>query len=280
MNKTLLLCGLAALSLGVLVAAPSGDEQARRQARSVHLLWRGAEPAPREVVGTVTVRESQTCSYFMAIGFDGGYMGVQELRGGRKVGIFSIWDPGSTGIEAGAKADEVSEDRRAKVTYADPRVNVDRFGGEGTGAKTMFDYAWKIDEPVAFRVVAEADGPDRTAYTGYIGSGTNEMKIATISRQRHGRPPAILFPHSFVEDFWRNGRSKGLVRRADFTGYAARGAGADAPLAPMSAARFSADSNTLMTIDAGPVPGGAFLQTGGLTENKTVPLGKTFRLGS
>lgn len=280
MNKSIFLIGLALLPLARSLAFPTGDEQAARQARSVHLVWRGDDPAAREIVGTVTVRESQTCSYFMAIGFDGGYMGIQELREGRKVGIFSIWDPGSKGTEAEAKADDVADDRRAKVTYSDPCVMVDRFGGEGTGAKTMFEYAWKIDEPVAFRVVAESDGPDRTAYTGYIGSGTNEMKIATISRQRHGQPPAITFPYSFVEDFWRNGRSKRLVRRAEFTGFAARGLGAGATLKPFTAARFSADANTLGTIDAGPVPGGAFLQTGGTTENKTVPLWKTFRVGT
>ena len=78
----------------------------------------------------------------------------------------------------------------------------------------------------------------------------------------------------------RNGHSKTLVRRAEFTDFAMRGKGGGAPLVPMAGATFSADQNTLVTIDAGPVPGGAFLQTGGATENKTVPLWKAFRVGA
>ena len=256
-----------------------GERQAQRQARSVHLMWKSDVQEAREFVGTVTVTETQTNSYFMALGFDGGYFGIQDLRGG-KVGIFSVWDPGSTGTEADAKESEVAADRRAKVLYSAPGVNVSRFGGEGTGAKTMFGCAWEVGKPVRFRVTAEADGPGRTAYTGYVGIGTNEMKVATISRESHGQPPAIVFPYSFVEDFMRNGHSKTLVRRAEFTDFAMRGKGEGAPLVPMTGATFSADQNTLVTIDAGPVPGGAFLQTGGATENKTVPLWKAFRVGA
>ena len=270
---------LATASVGTFAANPTGAQQAERQARSVHLHWLGGEKELREVVGSVTVTESQTNSYFMVIGFDGGYMGIQNANG-HPVGIFSVWDPGSLGNEFAAKADEVHVDRRAKVLYSHPGILVDRFGGEGTGAKTMFDCPWKVGEPVPFRVVAEADGDDRTAYTAYIGAGAGERKIATISRQNHGTKPAIVHPYSFVEDFWRNGKSKELVRRAEFTGFASRGLSPDAPLKPMVAAYFSADANTLKTVDAGPVPGGAFLQTGGATENKTVPLGKVFRLGS
>lgn len=273
-----ILAGVVAMvSLGAVAAWPSGAEQAKRQARSVHLQWLGADPAAREVVGKVTVTEAQTNSYFMVIGFDGGYMGIQNLYG-NTVGIFSVWDPDSIGNEFGAKADAVKEDRRAKVLYSNPHVKVDRFGGEGTGAKTMFGCNWKIGESVPFRLTAEPDGPDRTAFTGFVGEGAEEVKIATISRQNHGKPPAITHPHSFVEDFWRNGISKDLVRRAEFTGFATRGPDPDAPLKPVKGAFFTADHNTLMTIDAGPVPGGAFLQTGGATENKTVPLGKAFRL--
>lgn len=278
MRTVLLSVGLVLATGGLGLFALSGEEQAARQARSVHLLWRPAEKDLREVVGTVTVKESQPNSYFMAIGFDGGYMGIQDAHG-RKVGIFSIWDPGSTGSEASAKAADVALDKRAKVLYSHPDVSVSRFGGEGTGAKTMFAYPWVVGKPVRFRVTAEADGPDRTTFTGYIGEGTNEMKIASISRQRHGEPPTLRSPYSFVEDFWRNGFSKSVVRHAEFTDYAGRGLAPDAPLVPMLGAMFSADANTLTTIDAGPVPGGAFLKTGGTTENKTVPLWQGFRVG-
>ena len=101
------------------------------------------------------------------------------------------------------------------------------------------------------------------------------MKIGVLSTLSHGRPPVLTGINSFVEDFWRNGESRKLVRRATFTGYASRES-ADAKFVPASAAWFTADANALKTVDAGPVPGGAFLQTGGETKNSTVPLWSTF----
>ena len=127
-----------------------------------------------------------------------------------------------------------------------------------------------------FRITAEPDGNDRIKFTGYIGEGKDEMKIATISRLSHGKKPVVKGVYSFVEDFWRNGYSKTLVRRAEFTGFASRVSEKDG-YTPANAARFTADGNKLMTIDAGPVKGGGFLQTGGKTENKTVKLWNWFK---
>ena len=254
---------------------PSGEVEAQRQARSVHLHWGGILEGATDVVGYVNVTESQTNSYYMVIGFDGGYMGIQNVNG-IHVGIFSIWDPVGHAFDFKARPDDVVEGLRAKVLYSDPRVNVSRFGGEGTGAKTMFRYDWKTGSKVRFRITAEPDGNDRIKFTGYIGEGKDGMKIATISRLSHGKKPVVKGVYSFVEDFWRNGYSKTLVRRAEFTGFASRVSEKDG-YTPANAARFTADGNKLMTIDAGPVKGGGFLQTGGKTENKTVKLWNWFK---
>ena len=271
------------LSLLALVAVtsahaqwPSGEVEAQRQARSVHLHWGGIVKDATDVVGYVNVTENQTNSYYMVIGFDGGYMGIQNVHG-THVGIFSIWDPVGHAFDFKAKPDDVVEGLRAKVLYNDPRVSVSRFGGEGTGAKTMFRYDWKTGSKVRFRITAEPDGADRIKFTGYIGEDKDEMKIATISRLSHGKKPVVSGVYSFVEDFWRNGHSKTLVRRAEFTGFASRVCAKD-EYAPATAARFTADGNKLMTIDAGPVNGGGFLQTGGKTENKTTPLWNWFKI--
>lgn len=254
---------------------PSGEVEAQRQARSVHLHWGGIVKDATDVVGYVNVTQSQTNSYYMVIGFDGGYMGIQNVNG-THVGIFSIWDPVGHAFDFKAKPDDVVEGLRAKVLYSNPRVNVSRFGGEGTGAKTMFRYDWKTGSKLRFRITAEPDGNDRIKFTGYIGEGKDEMKIATISRLSHGKKPVVKGVYSFVEDFWRNGYSKTLVRRAEFTGFASRVSEKDG-YTSATAARFTADGNKLMTIDAGPVKGGGFLQTGGKTENKTVKLWNWFK---
>ena len=247
-----------------------GREDAKRQARSVHLRWRGIVPGAREVVGNLTVEEEQPNSYYMAIGFDDGYVGIQNV-GGMHVGIFSLWDPVGNVNDPTARQEAIAESLRARVLYSAPGVEVARFGGEGTGARLLFPYPWKVGEPVRFRLTVEPDGADRTAFTAYIGDGKTEMKIGVLSTLSHGRPPVLTGINSFVEDFWRNGESRKLVRRAAFTGYASRES-ADAKFVPASAAWFTADSNALKTVDAGPVPGGAFLQTGGETKNATVPL--------
>ena len=40
----------------------------------------------------MTIDDSTPGSYFMALGFGGGYFGLQELSDKRKIAIFSIWD--------------------------------------------------------------------------------------------------------------------------------------------------------------------------------------------
>lgn len=276
MNKIKVLLA-AVMAVGAAAAQwPSGEEEAKRQARSVHLQWKGIVKDAVDVKGAVTVTEEQTNSYFMVIGFDGGYMGIQNV-GSRHYAIFSIWDPVGHEHDYKAKADDVAENLRAKVLYSAPGINVSRFGGEGTGAKTMFIHDWKVGKKVSFRVTAAPDGAQRVVFTGYIGDGVKEIKIASVSRLSRGKKPVLRGVYSFVEDFWRNGHSKTLVRRAEFTDFASRASFEDAYV-PVSAARFTADGNTLMTIDAGPVKGGGFLQTGGDTKNKTVPLWKTFEI--
>jgi len=274
--KKMLFCAVVASAVAAMGSAPSGEEQAKRQARSVHLHWAGIPTNAVEVVGSVKVTEEQTNSYFMVIGFDGGYMGIQNFLG-QHVGIFSIWDPVGDAFDFGAKEHDVDEKMRASVKFAANNVIVSRFGGEGTGAKTMFGCNWKVGETIRFRITAEPDGADRTLFTGYVGNDSGEEKIAAISRLHHGAPSTVRHVHSFVEDFWRNGLSKALVRRAEFFGFAGRAQG-ETGLSRAVAAKFTGDSNTLMTIDAGPVKGGGFLQTGGETKNEHVPIYGVFRI--
>lgn len=255
--------------------APSGDEQAARQARSVHLNYGGLVPGADEAQGFVTVREEQTNSYYMVCGFDSGYMGVQNA-GGLHIGIFSVWDPVGNASDFAAKPDDVKEADRAQVLYAAPFLKVMRFGGEGTGAKTVFPLDWRVGEPVGFRIAVRADGKDRLVYTGWVKLREDWVKLAEIARPARGAKPQLGYLNSFVEDFWRNGKSRHLVRRADFTGFATRTAG-DAGFTPVASAMFTADENTLMNIDAGPVPGGAYLCTGGDTVNGNLPLWKTLK---
>ena len=255
-----------ATTAAALLAAVAGAAQgAPAAARSVHV-WHPAPPA-QWVYGEVTVEKSVPGTYFSVIGFDGGYCGVQELYDGSKVAIFSVWDPGDP-FDFKARADGVDEKIRTKNLYAGEGVEVGRFGGEGTGGKSMMKFDWKVGEPCRFAVHVRRDGRSRAAFTGYVWRGGAWFKIATFSTLQTKGDPAIRGVFSFVEDFRRNGESARQVRRASFRNFFSRPAGGE--WKAIEDGRFTGDGNKLETVDAEVVENGFALATGGDTTNSHV----------
>ena len=206
----------------------------------------------------MTVLASTAGSYFMAAGWDAGYFGIQELAGGRKAVIFSVWDP-----VAGDDPQAVDEVDRVECLYAAPGMRIKRFGGEGTGGQCMGDLDWKPGEPCRFLVTAAPDGA-MTAYAGHLWDRTRGEwnHLVTFRTRTGGRGLAGLY--SFVEDFRRDGSSVGEVRRARFGACWARGV--DGAWSPLTRAKFTASNapwEAVDSIDAG-IDGGTFmLATGG-----------------
>ena len=267
--KTILIAALAGLTFFPLRAAVPLSELAKRQARSVHLIYSPGERNLSSIKGTVTVTETQTNSYFCLYGWDCGYCGIQDKGKQGKVLIFSVLDPVDPS-DLTARPENVKEELRAKVLYANPNADVARFGGEGTGARTMTPVDWQIGQPVTIRVDAEMDGTNRTAYTCcYKDLKTGKWtKVATLSTLRYpGRAKDLDGIYSFIEDFARNYKSAKLSRRAEFSHLAYRKL-PDTEWHPITKAMFSADATPSLTIDAGRTETGAFfLQTGGDTKN-------------
>lgn len=252
--RSVLLAGFAVISILTIQAIAVEP----RAARSVHLGY----PAPAAAAFSIemTVRESTAGSYFMAAGWDTGYFGIQELAGGRKVIIFSVWDP-TRGDNPEAVADE---DRVACLFQADD-VRIKRFGGEGTGGQCMGDFAWEAGQAYRFLVTAAVEA-DQTAYAGYVWQNDAEAwkHLVTFRTRTGGRPLRGLY--SFVEDFRRDGRSVHDVRRADFAHAWAKPVEGD--WQPLRRARFTASGaewEAKDSIDAGLSGPGFFLATGGNT---------------
>lgn len=258
------------MAAGAVLAAPMTDpaELAKRQARSVHLQY--AQPAKDAVSarGSVTVTESQAGSYFCLFGWDCGYCGIQDLGGDNRVIIFSVWDPVDP-FDWAAKPDDVKEEMRAKVLYSHPVVNVARFGGEGTGARTMAGFNWKEGEPVSIQIDSEPDGTNRTAYTCSVFTENGWIKLSTVSTLKHGgNARGLNGLYSFIEDFRRNYASAKLSRRAEYSNIEVKST-KDGEWTPISRAVFTADSTPSLAIDAGRTDAGAFfLKTGGATANE------------
>lgn len=255
MNRYRILTLLLALTLAGSTLA--GKHLFGRAARSVHLGYEA--PAGTAAYLEVFVEESLPGSYFCTLGFRNGYFGIQELGKDQRLVIFSVWDPVDHD-KRDVKDNPDLADEKAQVLYSGKDVEVHRFGGEGTGAKTFFRHPWK--DRTVYRFLVHADvQDDETVYTAmfYLPEEKAWKKLATIATRSGG---LWLDGHySFVEDFRRDGRTLKQVRRARFgNGWALSRHGT---WVPMNRAKFTADENPAMDIDAGAEGRGFFLATGG-----------------
>jgi Domain of unknown function (DUF3472) len=250
-------------------ATCEGDEKLKGIAcRSVHLGYTAAESTAFCV--DVQVDSSADGTYFMVCGWDSGYFGLQELPKGKKLILFSVWDPNDQD-----DPDSVPEEKRVKTLHKDDQVRVGRFGGEGTGGQSFFDYNWKIGETYRFLVTAKKNG-DRSEYSGYffVPEQNSWKHLVTFSTPNGGK---LLKGHySFVEDFRRNRVSTTKTRRAHYSnGWFQTPAG---EWQPITKARFTGDANPVVNIDAGVDGDRFFLATGGKITNAHVELGKSMTL--
>ncbi len=258
------LVGVAA----TLAVAIADEKLAGIACRSVHLVF----PAPEGTAfyNEVTVEKSSEGTYFCVCGFDQGYFGIQEQRPGKKVVIFSVWDPGKQD-----DPNSVDPAKRVKLVTKDEAVRVGRFGNEGTGGQSFLDLDWKPGETYRFLVMAKPDG-DRTSFTASIAppGATAWRPLATFSTLAKGK--LLGGYYSFIEDFRRNKVSATIERRATFGGGYVRDK--EGRWLPLAKAKFTADRNPALTIDAG-VEGDRFaLATGGMVENKHTKLGNSMEL--
>lgn len=236
--------------------------------RSVHLGY--TAPVGIAFYNEVTIEQSAEGTYFMVCGWDKGYFGMQELANGKKVVLFSVWDPGEQN-----DPNTVAEEQKVKLLRKDEQVRVGRFGNEGTGGQSFFDYDWKIGETYRFLVTAKAVDK-RTEYAGhfFVPEQNDWKHLVTFSTPTGGT--LIKGHYSFVEDFRRNRVSTTKARRARFgNGWVES---VECKWQPITKARFTADANPATNIDAGITTNRFFLATGGDIENKTVPLRKQMEL--
>ena len=257
-------------ALSLTMALPFGagalraDEKlAGKACRSVHLAY--TAPEGDLFYNEVSVDRSAPGTYFCSSGFRQGYFGVQELWNGKRLTIFSVWDPG-----AQDNPNAVPAEKRVKLLAKGEKVRVGRFGGEGTGGQSFLDNAWKDGDLLRFLVSAKREGEDRITYTGWYSAPGLEGWQLVASFSTLSAKGLLSGYYSFVEDFMRDGESLKKARKARYGNGWVRKAGGD--WEPVKKARFTADGNPSMAIDAGFEKDRWFLATGGETENKTTKL--------
>jgi hypothetical protein len=238
----------------------------------VHLGWQAPEGDIFYL--EMVVEQTTPGSYFMAAGWSGGYFGVQELGDGKRVAIFSVWDP-----TEGDDASKVRPEDRVELLHEAKGVRIRRFGGEGTGGQCMLPFEWKLDQTNRFLVSAEVQG-DKTAYAGYLFFPDQEEWRHLVTFRTRSGGKALRGIYSFVEDFRRDGKSVSKVRRARFSNGWIRTFQGD--WQPLTRARFTASRASWEAkdnIDSGAGTEGFFLATGGET-TQTIHLSATLTVGA
>lgn len=222
---------------------------------SIHMNYRSNECS--QFYNEMKIEKSSPGTFFMACGWQGGYFGMQELANGKKVLIFSVWDSHKTNDK-----NALSKDKRVKLLYKHPQMRIGRFGGEGTGGQSFFDFNWKLNSTYRFLLKA-AKNNDHTEYTGffYHPDQNKWIKLVTFSTISNR---LIKGTHSFVEDFRRNFDSFNIARRASFPNTATYTKGTWT--FPLNG-RFTKDGNPHLNINGGISDKVFFLETGGQTKN-------------
>ncbi len=246
----------------VLGVASAADKSLEGKAcRSVHLAYEAGEGTA--FYNEVTVDESAPGTYFCVCGWNKGYYGIQELGNGKKLAIFSVWDSNADDPKA------LAREKRVQLLHRDPRVRVGRFGGEGSGGQSFFDFDWKKGATYRFLVTAKTRG-ERTEFAGYFRAPGDPAWTHLVTFSTITGGAKLSGYYAFVEDFKRDVASARIVRRAHYSNAWVKTV--KDGWKPVTQARFTADSNPVLNIDAGVDQGSFFLATGGDTKNQTTRL--------
>lgn len=161
---------------------------------------------------TVPVGYDPVGTYAMAIGFDGGYFGIQTNSKSERRILFSIWSPFQTDDPS-----TIPEDQRVLCLGKHERTHVGEFGGEGSGGQSYMKYQWKTGETYRFLMHVQPQENNKTAFTAYFffpETGKFE-KIASFLRPQ--TDTYLRRAHSFLENF---SDTRGYLSRMAYYGNA------------------------------------------------------------
>jgi len=247
-------CILLAASLLTPFAPAASPELKGIACRSVHLSY---ADVPDSVVFYTEVKPVQSAdgTYFCVCGFSRGYYGIQELADGKKVILFSVWDPGDQN-----DPNSVDENQRVEHLYNHPEVRVKRFGNEGTGGQSFLDFDWKAEQTYRFAVAARRK-ENRTEYASFFFHPSDNAWRHLVTFSTLTEDTRLKGYYAFIEDFRRNRLSAKKTRRALFPN--AWVMLPDRKWKAIEAARFTADGNPVLNIDSGLENNQFWIATGG-----------------
>lgn len=192
--------GSDALTNGIIYANDSTAYYWSRRGPSCHLDYQvPTEDTVEYYYNEIEVPEEglAIASYYMAIGFNGGYFGIQygDPSEPRRV-LFSVWSPYVTD-----NPDEIPEDDKIILNRKGKNVIAGEFGGEGSGGQSYLEYNWKTGTTYKFLLKGKPDGNGKTDFTAWIYI-PEESEWRLIASFKKPKLSSYLFDfHSFLENF-------------------------------------------------------------------------------
>ena len=231
-----------------------------RYAPSIHLSYK--LPNASVYYNEIEITNSAPGSFFMGIGFNQGYFGIQETNQGKKWFLFSIWDSKSHD-----KNSQLAE-KRVIAEHKAPKTRAQRFGHEGSGGQSFYDYDWKVGEKIKFVLKIEDHG-ERRHYKSYFYHNIEKrwvhmLTFSSIAPQKH-----LSRFHSFVEDFRRNYDSFNIHRGMKI--HQAWAKGLDGKWHYAEQSRFTRDGNPHTNITAYTDENAFYFGTGGKVKKEVKP---------
>jgi hypothetical protein len=136
-------------------------------------------------------------TFYMAIGFEGGYFGIQTKAEDERWINYSVWDG-----DGGA----------AKLIEKGPDVIQRAFSHEGSGIQTYRVHFWETDVPQSFMVTVKPSQEGHAVFSGYFLINGKWNLMASIERPGHS--PYLTNVHSFLENF---GKDNSHMRQARYS---------------------------------------------------------------
>ncbi len=210
-------------------------------------------------------------TYAMAIGFSGGYFGIQtNSRRERRI-LFSIWSPYTTD-----NPDEIPEDQRIVCLKKHERTHIGEFGGEGSGGQSYMKYNWKTGQTYRFLMHVQPQGNGKTVFTAYFFFPETGKFECIASFLRPMTDTWLTRVHSFLENFLD---TNGCVSRMAYYGNP-WGCTADGQWFRPERITLTGDNTARrcwrIDYDGGLLDDGRFFLKNGGFFDTTAELGKTF----
>ncbi len=136
-------------------------------------------------------------SYYMALGFDGGYFGFQNNSKDRRQVLFSVWNAGEGNDDPNA----VHKAQQTTVVAKGEGVTARDFGGEGSGKQSFRLVNWQADSTYTFLLNARKVKEGYTDFSAWFYDSGAKQWLYLSTLRRPNTHTLLRGLHSFLENF-------------------------------------------------------------------------------